>query len=100
MGSTFSNLFIFILLIIKFSNILKVSFDFKILKKSLNISLPLTPKIFFGILNSQFDKYMIGLLNNVGGVEFILYHKNTNVSFLFMNAIQHVYAPKSLYKNV
>ena len=61
----------------------------------MKLSFPLTPKVFFGVINSQFDKYMIGFLNSLGGVG--IYHigqRLANVSYLFMNAIQNIYAPE------
>ena len=43
-------------------------FDLDLLKNQLKLSLPLTPTIFFGVINSQFDRYMLGLLSALGGV--------------------------------
>ena len=76
---------------------LPVSFDLPILKESLHFGIPLTPRIFFGFLNTQFDKYMISLLATIGGVG--IYHIGKQISektFLFMTAIQNIYRPKVL----
>jgi O-antigen/teichoic acid export membrane protein len=54
----------FTILLYPFSN----RFKFYLLKNQLRMSLPLTPRIFFGVINTQFDRYMLGLLGTVGGV--------------------------------
>ena len=67
----------------------------KILLESLKISYPLTPRIFVGVLNTQLDKYMIGLLATIGGVG--VYHIGKKVSelvFTFMTAIENVFNPQ------
>ena len=71
-----------------------VTFNLVGFKNSLKISLPLTPRIFFGVIGNQFDKYLIGLLNTVGGVGiFSLGQKIANITFTFMTAIQNVFSP-------
>ena len=94
-GQFFASVFVLILLLFRFSKIFDFNFDKKILLKALKLSFPLTPKIFFGVINSQFDKYMIGILSSLGGAG--IYHigqRLANVSYLFMNAIQNIYAPE------
>ena len=44
------------------------SFEFINLFPSIRLSLPLTPRIFFGVINTKFDKYILGILNNISGV--------------------------------
>jgi len=58
---------IFTILSFRFFRLLPVSVDLGALKSSLKLSLPLTLRIFFGVIGNQFDKYMIGLLASVGG---------------------------------
>lgn len=94
-GQFFGSVFVLILLLVRFSKIFDFNFDKNILLKALKLSFPLTPKIFFGVINSQFDKYMIGFLSSLGGVG--IYHigqRLANISYLFMNAIQNIYAPE------
>jgi len=94
-GQLLASLIIFTILSIKFARSLPVSFDGKALKESLKLSLPLTPRIFFGIIGSQFDKYMIGLLNTVGGVGiYNIGQKISNIIFTIMTAIQNVFGPQ------
>ncbi|MDX9713890.1 MAG: oligosaccharide flippase family protein [Dissulfurispiraceae bacterium] len=94
-GQLLASLIIFILLSFKISKTMPVCFDKNALKDSLQLSWPLTPRIFFGIIGSQFDKYMIGLLNTVGGVGvYSIGQKVANTIFVFMTAIQNVYSPQ------
>ena len=75
-------------------------FDFGLLKSQLKLSLPLTPRIFFGVINSQFDRYMLGLLGTLGGVGlYDIGQKIANTTFLFMTTIQNVYSPE-VYKRL
>ena len=75
-------------------------FEIHMLKEQLHLSLPLTPKIFFGVINSQFDRYMLGLLGAIGGVGlYDIGQKIANTSFAFMTALQNVYAPQ-VYKRL
>ena len=62
-----SGVVIFGLLSYKFLNLFKLSLSKTIFIESLRISYPLTPRIFLGVIGTQFDKYMIGLLASVGG---------------------------------
>ena len=86
---------IFITLSYRFSQFLPISFDGKALKDSLKLSLPLTPKIFLGVIGSQFDKYMIRLLNTVSGVGvYNIGQKVAVMVFMYMTAIENVFAPQ------
>lgn len=94
-GQLIASLIIFFVLCIKFLRMIPFSLDFLALKHSLNLSLPLTPKIFFGVIGTEFDKYMIGLIGTVGGVGvYNLGQKIGNIGFTFMTAIQNVFAPQ------
>jgi O-antigen/teichoic acid export membrane protein len=80
---------------VKFTREHPISFDFVALNTALKLSLPLTPKVFFGVLNSQLDKYLIGILSTLGGVGiYNIAQKIANITFTFMTAIQNVFSPK------
>lgn len=69
-------------------------FEWRLLKEQLKLSLPLTPRIFFGVINTQFDRYMLGLLSAIGGVGiFDISQKIANTSFVFMTTIQNIFSP-------
>ena len=77
---------------------LKNKFDFDLLKSQLKLSILLTPNIFFGIINSQFDRYMLGFLTLLGGVGiYDIGQKIANTSFVFLNTISNVFTPQ-VYK--
>jgi O-antigen/teichoic acid export membrane protein len=94
-GQLIASAIVFVLLSIRFLRKLPFNIDFTLLKSSLKLSIPLTPRIFFGVIGNQFDKYMIGLLNTVGGVGiYNLGQKIANVTFTFMTALQNVFTPQ------
>jgi O-antigen/teichoic acid export membrane protein len=96
----FSGAAIFTILSYKFASTLSPSISKSVFYGSLKISYPLTPRIFLGIISTQFDKYMIGLLNTVGGVG--IYSIGQKVSYLIftcMTAIQNVFSPQ-VYKRM
>lgn len=95
-----SGAIIFSVLSYKFTAKLKPLFSKSILIESLKISYPLTPRIFLGVINTQFDKYMIGLLATIGGVGiYSVGQKVSNMIFTFMTAIQNVFSPQ-VYKRM
>lgn len=99
-GQLLASLIIFSLLTFRFVRLLPISFNAALLKDSLKLSVPLTPRIFFGVIGSQFDKYMIGLLNTVGGVGvYNIGQKVGYVVFAYMTAIQNVFSPQ-VYKRM
>ncbi len=70
-------------------------FDINQIKGQLRLSLPLTPRIFFGAINTQFDRYMLGLVGLIGGVGlFDIGQRIANTSFAFMTTLQNIYAPE------
>ena len=94
-GQLFASLIILSILSIKFLKVLPVSFNLKTLGDSLRISYPLTPRIFLGVANTQFDKYIIRLLNSVGGVGiYSIGQRIASLVFSYMTAIQNVFNPQ------
>jgi len=95
-----SGTLVFAILTYKFTNIFSITFSKPIFVESLKISYPLTPRIFLGVIGSQFDKYMIGLLASVGGVGiYSIGQKVAYVTFSYMTALENVYAPQ-VYKKM
>lgn len=94
-----SNILTFIFLSLTIGRKLPFIFNGSFLKDMLRISIPLTPRIFFGILSSQFDKVMLGL---IGSAEFVgLYsvgQKISSLSYQFMNALGKVFQPELFRK--
>ncbi len=99
-GQLISSLIIFSLLTYRFLKTHPFIFDWKILKDSLKISYPLTPRIFMGVIGNQFDKYLLGLINSIGGVGiYSIGQKIANIVFVYMTAIQNVFSPQ-VYKKM
>ena len=75
---------------------MRLSFGFRIslLADVLKVSLPLTPKVLFGFLNTQFDKIMLGMLSSMGGVGIYTIAQRIALSvFSFMTALDRVFKP-------
>ena len=79
------------------------SFEFINLFPSIRLSLPLTPRIFFGVINTKFDKYLLGILNNISGVGvYEISQKIGNVVFLIQTSLENVFGPtvySKMFKN-
>lgn len=62
---------------------------------ALKIALPLTPRIFFGFLATQFDKIMLGMMSTIGGVGvYSIGQKISYLIFQFMTALDRVFIPE------
>ena len=86
---------IFVLLFVwsLFNN--QVHFKLNLLRENLALSLPLTPRVFFGTINTQFDRFMLGKLNSSLGVGlYDIGQKIANLGFLFMTVLQQVFSPE------
>lgn len=79
----------------KFTRIQKPVFNGSVFWEALKIGFPSTPKIFLGVIASQFDKYMIGMLSTIGGVGiYSIGQKIANVIYSFLTALKNVFAPR------
>ena len=88
-----SLLFILLLFLSLINN--QVNFKFSLLKENLILSFPLTPRVFFGTINTQFDRFMLGNLNSTIGVGlYDIGQKVANLGFLFMTVLQQVFSPE------
>lgn len=95
-----AGIIVFCVLTYKLMSTLTPSLNRKILVESLKISYPLTPRIFFGIIGTQFDKYMVGHLVSIGSAG--IYSIGQRVAYLvftFMTAIENVFSPQ-VYKRM
>jgi O-antigen/teichoic acid export membrane protein len=95
LGQAIGVLSIFVLLFLwsLFNN--QVHFKIKLLRQNLALSLPLTPRVFFGTINTQFDRFMLGKLNSSLGVGlYDIGQKIANLGFLFMTVLQQVFSPE------
>jgi len=87
---------LFIYFIKKNSIVFRLSY----IVSSLPHSLPLIPRIFMGIFNTQIDKYFLGVLATMGVVgAYSVTQKFSFVGFLFINMLSNVFTPK-VYKKM
>lgn len=99
-GQLSAGLIVFLDLSANFMRRHKAAFNIDMLKDSLKLSVPLTPKIFLGAIGGQFDKYLIGLLSSVGGVGvYSIGQKMANIGFSYMTSVQNVFSPQ-VYKRM
>ena len=90
-----SNTVLFFSLFLILKKALPIGFDMGMFRQMLKISLPLTPRVFFGFLNTQFDKILLGMIgsNSLVGV----YHMGQTFAmtiFQFMTGLSRVFQPE------
>ena len=79
---------------ILFSRLKKSNLQFINLFPSIRLSLPLTPRIFFGVINTKFDKYFLGIINTISGVGvYEIAQRIGNVVFLLQTSLENVFGP-------
>jgi len=94
-----ANLAVFIILTFSFISRLSLSFSWPIFLDSFKISYPLTPRIFLGAVNQQFDKYIIGLMSTLGGVGiYRIGQQIASLVFSYMTQLEHVFTPQTYQK--
>ena len=77
----------------------KPSFSYEELKKALKLSFPLTPRTFFWVIGSQFDRYMLGYIGNLSGAGiYDIGLKIANVGNTFFNNTKTSFFSKGLSK--
>lgn len=78
----------------KFLRRLPPRVDRALLREAVVMSLPLTPRLFIGLISNNFDKYVIGVLGSMGGVGlYSIGQKISILAFSVMSALQNVFAP-------
>jgi O-antigen/teichoic acid export membrane protein len=74
---------------------LRFHFDWTVLKEAIGISAPLTLRTFIGLLNSQQDKFTLGMMSALGEVGiYSIAQRIAQVVFLLMNSLDYVFIPK------
>jgi len=74
---------------------LSLGLDKQLLIEVLRISLPLTPRVLFGFINTQFDKIMLGILASMSNVGvYAIAQKIALFIFVFMTALDRTFKPK------
>jgi O-antigen/teichoic acid export membrane protein len=91
-----ANGMIFVLLTRRYVKAWSFSLSWPLLRDSLKIGYPLTPRIFLGAASQQFDKYMIGVISTLGGVGvYRIGQQVASLAFSYMTQLEHVFVPGS-----
>jgi len=99
-GQLVSGFIITVFLSLRFAVILPPSIDKTIFVEAFKIAYPITPRIFFGVIGTHFDKYMVGLIASIGGAGiYSIGQKISNLVFTFMTSIENVFSPQ-VYKKM
>lgn len=99
-GQFLASLVIFVILGIRLLKETPFSMNFSALKDVFKISYPLTPRIFFGVINTQINKYILAIMSSVGGVGlFSVAQRLSNSVFVFMTTLENVFNP-GVYKKM
>jgi O-antigen/teichoic acid export membrane protein len=94
----FSNAILLLSLAVFYKKLL-TTFSSTLLKEVLNISLPLTPRVFFGFINTQFDKIMLGMIASTGSVAIYSIGQTISLTiFQFMTAMGRLFQPEMYRK--
>lgn len=87
---------VFVLVTARFARTLKPAFSAALLRENLKLGLPLTPRIFLGVVGNNFDKYLLGLMATVGSVGvYAIGQKVSYVVFAYMTALENVFGPQT-----
>lgn len=71
------------------------AFDRHLLTDSLKLGFPLMPRILFGVVGNNFDKYLIGQVASLGGVGiYAIGQRVANIALTYMTALQNVFGPQ------
>lgn len=100
-GQIFSTGFVILIILIYLK--IPYRFSYEILEKNFKLSFPLTPRIFIGVLNNQFDKIIIGIIGStyIVGI-YSLGQKISYVLFNLLNAQSNSFVPiiyKKMFEN-
>lgn len=100
LGQLTASSVVFVAVVLYIGRQFRYAYDWSLLKDALKISLPLTPRIFLGVVGSNFDKYLISLLNTLGGVGvYTIGQRVAYVAFQYMTALENVFTPQ-VYKRM
>jgi O-antigen/teichoic acid export membrane protein len=80
---------------IKVSRFNPLGFDRALLADALRLGLPLMPRVLFVVVSNNFDKYLIGRVESLGGVGiYSIGQRVANIAFTYMTALQNVFGPQ------
>jgi O-antigen/teichoic acid export membrane protein len=94
-GQLVASLIVLIVVAARFLRPCPPAFDRHLLADSLTLGFPLMPRILFGVVGNNFDKYLIGQVASLGGVGiYSIGQRVANIGFTYMTALQNVFGPQ------
>ncbi len=94
-GQLLATLAILVVISARFARACPPDFDQRLLTESLKLGFPLMPRILFGVIGSNVDKYLIGQITSLGGVGiYSIAQRVANIAFTYMTALQNVFGPR------
>lgn len=97
-GKLAANIAVLVLMQARVSRVFVFGLDKTIFLRTLKFTLPMTPRLIFGVMSSQFDKFLLGILSNLDGVGiYNIAQKIAYGIFAFMVSTQNVFIPR-VYK--
>ncbi len=95
LGQLLANLAVLVALGARFLRSYPPAFDGRVLADLLSIGYPLMPRLLFGVIGSNFDKYLIGQVASLGGVGiYSVGQRVANIAFTYMTALGNVFGPQ------
>jgi O-antigen/teichoic acid export membrane protein len=94
-GQLLAGLIVFLFMSVRFLRAAPPSFDGPLLVDALKVGYPLMPRVVFGAIGSNVDKYLIGLVASLGSVGiYTVGQRVANIAFTYMTALQNVFGPQ------
>jgi O-antigen/teichoic acid export membrane protein len=95
LGQLLASSIVFASLTWRFLRDMPIAFKGALLREELKISYPLTPRILLGVVNTQLDKYLLGMLGALGGVGvYTVGQRLAYAAFSYMTALENVFTPQ------
>jgi len=99
LGQLLGSIFVLSVLCFRFVRRLAPYFSWIPVRDSLSLALPLTPLSLLKVVGTQTDKYMLGLLGNLGGVGvYSIGQRFGYLVFIWTTALQNVFSPQVYHR--
>ena len=94
-GQLLATLIVLIIMAARLLRTLPPAVDGRLLGDSLKLGLPLMPRVLFGVIGNNVDKYLIGQVASLGGVGiYSIGQRVAAIGFTYMTALQNVFGPQ------
>lgn len=95
LGQMAASAAVLLVIVYRFSPRVPRGFDRALLTDSLVLGVPMVPRVFFGVVGNNLDKYLIGQVASLGGVGiYSIGQRVAAIAFTYMTALQNVFGPR------